>query len=83
MGMVQKGLEKYSVKEIFNSDETGLFFRCLPSQSYVSSGARREARGFKSMKSEDRVTLIFCTNAAGKEKLPIAITGNSKAPLCF
>jgi len=55
----------------------------LSSQSYVSAGARREAREIKSMKSKDCVTLVCCTNAAGTEKLPIAIIGKSKAPLCF
>jgi len=83
MEVVQKRLEAYRAEDIFNMDETGLFFRCLPSQSYVSAGARREARGVKSMKSKDRVKLVCCTNAAGTEKLPIAIIGKSKAPQCF
>jgi len=83
MEAVRKGLEAYHAEDIFNMDETGLFFRCLPSQSYVSSGARREARGVKSMKAKDRVTLVCCSNATGAEKLPIAIIGKSKTPLCF
>jgi len=83
MEEVRKRLEAYRAEDIFNMGETGLFFDCLPSQSYVSAGARREARGVKSMKSKDRVTLFCCTNAAGTEKVPIAIIGKSKAPLCF
>jgi len=83
MEVVRKRLEAYRAEHIFNMDEKGLFFRCLPSQSYVSAGARRDVRGVKSMKSKDRVTLVCCTNAAATEKLPIAIIGKSKAPLCF
>jgi len=83
MEVVRKRLEAYRAEDIFNMDETGIFFRCVPSQSYLSTGARRETRGVKSMKSKDRVTLVFCTNASGTEKLPIAIIGKSKAPLCF
>ena len=83
MEVVRKWLEAYRAEDIFNMDEKGLFFRCLPSQSYVSAGARREARGVKSMKLKDRATLVCCTNAAGTEKLPIAIIGKSQAPLCF
>jgi len=83
MEVVRKRLEAYRAEDIFNIDETGLLFRCLPSQSYVSAGARREARGVKSMNSKDLMTLVCCTNAAGTEKLPIAIIGKSKAPLCF
>jgi len=83
MEVVRKRLEAYSAEDIFNMDETGLFFRCLPSQSNVSAGARREARGLKFMNSKDRVTLVCCTNAAGTEKLPIAIIGKSNAPLYF
>jgi len=35
------------------------------------------------MKAKDRVTLVWCSNATGAEKLPIAIIGKSKTPLCF
>eukprot|EP00170_Pyropia_yezoensis_P006568 contig_26790_g6589 len=45
MEAVRKGREAYRAEDIFNMDEAGLVFRCLPSQSYVSAGARREARG--------------------------------------
>jgi len=83
MEVVRKGLEAYRAEDIYNMDETGLFFRSLPSQSYVSAGARREARGIKSMKAKDSVTLVCCTNATGVDKLPIAFIGKSKAPLCF
>eukprot|EP00170_Pyropia_yezoensis_P006849 contig_27899_g6871 len=83
MEAVLKGLEAYRAEDIFNMDETGLFLRCLPSQSYMSARGRREKRGVKSMQANDRVTLVCCTNATGGKKPPISIIGKSMAPLCF
>lgn len=83
MEAVRAGLEAYPAEDVFDMEKTGLFFRCFPSQSYVSSGALKEARGVKSMKAKDRVTLVCCTNSMGTEKLLVAIIGTSKTPLCF
>jgi len=87
---IQRDLEKlkeelvaFKDDDIFNMDETGLFHRCLPSQSYVSNGARRTARGVKAMKAKDRVTVVLCCNAFGMEKLRPALIGSSKVPICF
>jgi len=87
---IERGLEKlqeelaaFKDDDIFNMDETGLFYRCLPSQSYVSNGARHTARGVKAMKAKDRVTVVFCCNASGMEKLPAALIGSSKVPICL
>ena len=33
-------LEGYDTKDIFNADETGLFFRTMPSRSYVVKDSR-------------------------------------------
>lgn len=68
---------------IYNVDETGLLYRCLPSRSYVPSADRRQARGSKVMHSKDRVTLTLCCNANGSHKLPITMIGKAVQPLCF
>jgi len=68
---------------IYNVDETRLLLRGLPSRSYVPADDRRTARGSKSMKSKDRVTLTLCCNATGKHKLPITMIGKSMQPICF
>jgi len=80
---LQEELVAFKDYDIFNMDVTGLFYRCLPSQSYVSNGARRTARGVKAMKAKDRVTVVLCCNASGMEKLPPALIGSSKVPICF
>ena len=49
--------EGYSRADIFNADETGLFYRALPTRSMVSKGD--EARGGKKSKERINVLLAF------------------------
>lgn len=55
----------YKPEQVFNADETGLFWKKMPNRTYIS---REEctAPGFKAAK--DRVTLLLCGNAAGDFK---------------
>lgn len=64
-------------------DETGLLYRCLPSRSFVPRRDRRHARGTKTMRQKERVTLVLCTNATGAHKLPVSMIGTAAVPLCF
>lgn len=76
-------LAKFAIENIFNCDETGLFFRQLPSRSYVlRSEDLKVVRGVKNMQAKDRVTLYICTNATGF-RVPIAVIGKSAKPNCF
>ncbi|KAK1862528.1 hypothetical protein I4F81_005096 [Pyropia yezoensis] len=70
-------------KNIYNMDETGLQYRCLPNRAYIAAGQRRQARGTKAMKAKDRVTLVLACNATGNHKVPISIIGSAAVPLCF
>lgn len=65
-------LDDYSPEVIFNFDETGLFFRMLPSQSLAS----KKIRGRK--KDKARITVGLGCNLAGTEKLPPLIIIASK-----
>jgi hypothetical protein len=67
-------LAAYDPKDIFNADETGLFFRMLPSQSLATS-ARKGTK-----KDKERITLLLAANAAGTEKLKVTVIGKSKQP---
>jgi len=64
-------------------DETGAFFRCIPNRAYVKAGQRRQARGTKAMQAKDLVTLVLACNATGTHKIPVAMIGKAKQPLCF
>ncbi len=69
-----------SLHQIFNSDETGPYFRLLPDSSLASS-FEKSADGRK--KSKDRVTLNVCSNPTGSIKLPVHLIGKAKKPRCF
>uniref|UniRef100_A0A3Q2XR58 HTH CENPB-type domain-containing protein n=1 Tax=Hippocampus comes TaxID=109280 RepID=A0A3Q2XR58_HIPCM len=71
-------IEGYSANNIFNCDETGLFFRTLPSRSYVSK--RESAKNGKLAK--DRITVLLASSMVGEKLRPLVI-GKSANPRCF
>nr|XP_032836090.1 tigger transposable element-derived protein 1-like [Petromyzon marinus] len=52
----------YKPDQVFNMDETGLFWKRMPSRTFIMQDEAK-ASGFKAQK--DRVTLVMCGNAAG------------------
>ena len=70
--------EGYEPKDIFNADETGLFFRALPSRSMVAKG--ESSKGGKV--SKDRITVLLAASATGEKLKPLVI-GRAKKPRCF
>lgn len=72
--------EGYSRDVIFNADETGLWWRMMPSKSLTASTEKRPAN-FK--KAKDRVTILACANAAGTCRIPLLLINKSKKPRCF
>lgn len=52
----------YVDDQIFNADETGLFWKKMPKRTYISK-SEKKAPGFKAAK--DRLTLLFCGNKSG------------------
>ncbi len=58
--------ENYEPDNIFNMDETGMFYRAMPARTYLAPDeSRKTVRGTKSLKAKDRVTVLFCVNATG------------------
>ena len=71
-------LSKFDLKYIFNADEFGLFYQCLPNNTYhfkveKCSEWKNSKVGF---------TGIAVGNATG-EKPPMFVIGRSKTPRCF
>jgi len=83
MATIRGLLQDFEPENIFVMNETGFFYRCLPNRSFVPAEQRRAARGTKSMKEKERVTLFLACNATGSKKVPVAIIGRSALPLCF
>ncbi|XP_050464557.1 tigger transposable element-derived protein 1-like [Cataglyphis hispanica] len=51
----------YCPDQIFNADETGLFWKKMPSRTLIAK-SEKTASGFKAAK--DRITLLLCSNAS-------------------
>jgi hypothetical protein len=64
-------IEHYNPVDVFNCDETGLFFKMMPDRSLAVD--RSDCRGGK--KSKERYTVMLCTNWAGTEKLKPLVIG--------
>ena len=71
-------IEGYELRDIFNADKTGLFFRGLPDKSLVNKSDER--KGGK--KAKERITVLPACSAEG-EKLDPLIIGKSVNPRCF
>ena len=71
-------LSNYSLENVFNADDFGLLYQCLPTKTYHLS---REncSRG---KNSKVRLTGMAAASATGK-KLPMFVVGKSKKPRCF
>ena len=68
----------YQLKDIFNADKTGLFYRALPTKSMTVKG--EEVKGGK--KSNERTTVLLACSAK-EEKLTPFVIGHSENPRCF
>lgn len=76
--VVPNMLSEYEEADIFNADESALFFKALPGKSLCKQGYRNT--GFKS--SKERLTLLFICNATGEYK-KVVVIGKAKNPRCF
>lgn len=77
--MLPPMLEEYSPDDVYNADETGLFFKCLPDRTFAFKG--QSCHGGK--QSKERITVLPCANMSGTDKLPLLIIGKSMKPRCF
>lgn len=75
--VLQGYMEKYSPQDIFNADETALFFKLLPAnpityKAHKCTGGKR---------SKERIITVMV--AANMTKLPPFAIGKSRSPRCF
>ena len=81
-GALQDILKQYSPNDIFNVDETGLFWRLLPNKTLSFKGERCTT----GKKSKERITILVGANMTGTEKVPLLVIGksaNAKTPVRY
>ncbi|XP_046395204.1 tigger transposable element-derived protein 6-like [Ischnura elegans] len=76
--MVQVKIKDYQPCDIYNGDETGMYFRALLSKTLCVKG--ENCKGGKH--SKERLTIFICGNMAGELLKPLVI-GKSALPRCF
>uniref|UniRef100_UPI00358F0D9F tigger transposable element-derived protein 1-like isoform X2 n=1 Tax=Myxine glutinosa TaxID=7769 RepID=UPI00358F0D9F len=72
--------EGYIPQQIFNCDETGLFWKKMPRRTYITA-EEKSMPGHKPMK--DRLTLALCANASGDCKIKPLLVYHSENPRAF
>ena len=69
--------EEFTPDQVFNCDETGLFWKKIPKRTYITE-EEKALPGHKPMK--DRLTLLFCANASGDLKIKPLLVYHSENP---
>jgi hypothetical protein len=72
-------LAEYDPKDVYNGDETGLFYKVLPNRTYCFKDD--DVGGWKKEKS--RLTLFLVANMDGSHKLRPVVIGTAKKPQCL
>ena len=70
---------EYKLKDIWNMDELGLFFKALPEKGFVQKS--KKCKGGK--KSKQRFTAAFFVAADGSKVSQPIVIWKSKSPRCF
>jgi hypothetical protein len=72
-----EALSGYQLRDIYNMDETGLFFRLEPNKTLATG----PVSGTK--KCKQRISVALCANADGSDKLKPLVIGKAARPRCF
>lgn len=72
-------LERYEPRDMYNADETALFYEMLPNRTLTLKGD--VCHGGK--QSKRRLTVLLCVNSDGSDKRVPLVIGKSARPRCF
>ena len=72
-------LETYSPSDIYNGNETALFYKCLPHRTYCNTGQEPA----DSVKCKDSPTLLIITNMDESDHRKLSVIGKAKNPCCL
>ncbi len=84
MADIREEALKFQVRNIWNMDESGLFYRQISNHSYLSAIEDRSiVRRTAHDKQKERVTIVLSCNADGSIVLPVFCICHSNRPRCF
>ncbi|GFV54638.1 tigger transposable element-derived protein 6 [Trichonephila clavipes] len=72
-------IKEFEPRNILNTDETGLFFKCLPEKTFTF----KKEKCHREKHSKERLTILLTVNMDGSEKITPLIIGKSAKPRCF
>ncbi|GBL74588.1 Tigger transposable element-derived protein 6 [Araneus ventricosus] len=78
-GELKALLSEYAPEDVFNADETSLFFKMLPERTLTSKG--ENCSGGK--KAKQRILILLAANMNGTQKLSPLFIGKYLKPRCF
>jgi len=71
--------DRYAASEIYNCDETGLYYWALPEGTMCFKNEKLSGR----RKSKERLTDLLTSNMDGSDKRKLFVVGKSAKPRCF
>ena len=75
-------IDTYEYQNMYNMDETGLFYRLLPRYTLLLSDEDDKTVSGKKIK-KNRITLALCANVDGSHKIDLALIGTFKKTACI
>ena len=72
-------LEEYRTYDVYNADETGLYYRATPDGPLCYCHEKLSG----SKKAMERNTVLCCSNLTGTDKCKLLVLGKSLRPRCF
>lgn len=72
-------LKDFDADNIYNIDETALFYRCFPDKTMDFKSSKCVGGKY----SKERITVLVGANSTGSKKLPLLVIGKAKQPRCF
>ena len=79
--MLEPLLQKYEPWDIYNADETSLFFKSLSDRTMSFDG--EQPTGSKLTSSKDHLSLMLCANMTGTDKHKPVLVGRAANPACL
>lgn len=71
-------LETYVYRDMYNADETGLFFQLLPAKTVAAKMDKCVGKN-----SKNRIMVLVCANMDDSEKRPLLVIGKATKPRGF